>query len=492
MTYEKKRNDYRFKNGALELLINKIWRKISVENIIFEDVVGEGANGIVLKGFQKPFDREVGIKFWLPNQKSKNGKVNLNQYLEEIKKITKLKDRRIIQMFTGSTISQQDNGIFYSVMDYIDGITLKKWLEEHKSSHYINEKVKIAKEILETMSKCHELGIYHGDLHSKNIMITKNNEISILDFGTSFFSKGSNENKAREREAFLLAETIFSIVGNYNIIEYCRFKMPKYISEKDYIENDVRIYDPKYIGKTLYHLINIVDLLELVNYHLDNQINDEISKEVVECHYIDLEKFLIMLANKKPSKEMFSGFLFVLDEYMEYNVFETKGNELEWISCKIYYDILLQKLNDTGRTDEVEHLLTLDSDISDTYIKVINWIIYNSNLPFEEVLDLILDIFKKGFHDCFVLMRFMMWIKLQEIYEKNGKIALFAKNDLLRMFVEIKDNNDEYSYWEDYVRELYNNIITSLDNEELYKDLQNIKFELLNNEDAYKKYLYLN
>jgi len=85
MTYEKKRNDYRFKNGALELLINKIWRKISVENIIFEDVVGEGANGIVLKGFQKPFDREVGIKFWLRNQKSNIGKVNLIQYIEEIK-----------------------------------------------------------------------------------------------------------------------------------------------------------------------------------------------------------------------------------------------------------------------------------------------------------------------------------------------------------------------------------------------------------------------
>jgi len=72
MEKNKKRNDYEFQNGKLKLFFNSVWKEPAIDNIEFIDVIGEGANGIVLKGIQEPFDREVAIKFWLPNKRARD------------------------------------------------------------------------------------------------------------------------------------------------------------------------------------------------------------------------------------------------------------------------------------------------------------------------------------------------------------------------------------------------------------------------------------
>ncbi|WBL46097.1 hypothetical protein LOR37_15615 [Clostridium estertheticum] len=58
-----------------------------------------------------------------------------------------------------------------SVMEYVKGCTLNDWLNSSKSNNR-DLRNRIAKEILQTIKKCHDLKIYHGDLHSKNIIIS--------------------------------------------------------------------------------------------------------------------------------------------------------------------------------------------------------------------------------------------------------------------------------------------------------------------------------
>lgn len=67
------------------------------------------------------------------------------------------------------------------VMEYVDGITLREFLQQNPSNQ---TKRKIAKEILEAMAYYHRLQIIHRDLKPDNILITRNgNNVKIIDFG---------------------------------------------------------------------------------------------------------------------------------------------------------------------------------------------------------------------------------------------------------------------------------------------------------------------
>ena len=77
------------------------------------------------------------------------------------------------------------------MMEYIDGITLKDFVERHKDTKSQSRKVKelydkIFNEMLDAMSYFHSKQIIHRDLKPSNILITNNgNNVKIIDFGLS-------------------------------------------------------------------------------------------------------------------------------------------------------------------------------------------------------------------------------------------------------------------------------------------------------------------
>ena len=67
------------------------------------------------------------------------------------------------------------------VMEYVEGITLKKWL---LTGHSRKERRRIAMQLLEAVGYIHSKGIVHRDLKPENIIITLNgNEVKLIDFG---------------------------------------------------------------------------------------------------------------------------------------------------------------------------------------------------------------------------------------------------------------------------------------------------------------------
>ena len=67
------------------------------------------------------------------------------------------------------------------VMEYVEGITLKKWL---LTDHSRKERRRIAMQLLEAVGYIHSKGIVHRDLKPENIIITLNgDEVKLIDFG---------------------------------------------------------------------------------------------------------------------------------------------------------------------------------------------------------------------------------------------------------------------------------------------------------------------
>jgi len=67
------------------------------------------------------------------------------------------------------------------VMEYVEGITLKKWLQ---AAHSRKERRRIAMQLLDAVSYIHSKGIVHRDLKPENIIITLNgDQVKLIDFG---------------------------------------------------------------------------------------------------------------------------------------------------------------------------------------------------------------------------------------------------------------------------------------------------------------------
>lgn len=118
------------------------------------------------------------------------------------------------------------NGTFYIVMDYIDGVGLDRFLEQNVIS--MAEKLRILTEICEVVNYLHDKKqLVHTDLKPQNVMIDEAGVVHIIDFGTAMqknelleirsFSKGFTAPEVAEQKPIDYRIDIYSIGG---IIKY--------------------------------------------------------------------------------------------------------------------------------------------------------------------------------------------------------------------------------------------------------------------------------
>jgi serine/threonine protein kinase/lipopolysaccharide biosynthesis regulator YciM len=138
--------------------------------------LGEGGMGVVYKARDTKLDRTVALKF-LPPHLSIN-KEEKKRFIHEAKAAAALDHPNIC---TIHEIGETEEGQMFIAMACYEGETLKDKIATRPLP--IAEAIITAIQIAQGLQRAHESHIIHRDIKSANIIVTKRNEVKILDFG---------------------------------------------------------------------------------------------------------------------------------------------------------------------------------------------------------------------------------------------------------------------------------------------------------------------
>ena len=157
-----------------------------------KEIIGVGGMAVVYKAYDTIESRVVAIKILKSEFVSNEDFVR--RFKNESKAIAVLSHANIVKVYDVSF----GDLIQYIVMEYIDGITLKQYIETNGSIPWKNT-VSIVMQILRALQHAHDKGIIHRDVKPQNIMITRDGTIKVTDFGIARFAR--NEHKTMTDKA---------------------------------------------------------------------------------------------------------------------------------------------------------------------------------------------------------------------------------------------------------------------------------------------------
>ena len=150
------------------------------------ELIGVGGMAYVYKAFDRVEGRWVAIKI-LKEEFSDNSDF-LRRFRNESKAIAVLNHPNIVKVYDVSFGDQ----IQYIVMEYIDGITLKEYIEQEGAIRW-QEAVHFTIQILMALECAHEKSIIHRDIKPQNIMLLEDGTIKVADFGIARFLQSETQ-----------------------------------------------------------------------------------------------------------------------------------------------------------------------------------------------------------------------------------------------------------------------------------------------------------
>lgn len=150
------------------------------------ELLGVGGMAYVYKAYDNIEKRWVAIKI-LKEELAGNSDF-LRRFRNESKAIAVLSHPNIVKVYD---VSFGDR-IQYIVMEYIDGITLKQYIEQQGEIKW-REALYFTVQILRALQHAHEKGIIHRDIKPQNIMLLEDGTIKVTDFGIARFSQAETQ-----------------------------------------------------------------------------------------------------------------------------------------------------------------------------------------------------------------------------------------------------------------------------------------------------------
>ncbi len=140
------------------------------------DIIGEGGMGYVFLARHRKIERLVAIK--MLHEKLVIKPLLRERFKREAALLAKLQHKNIVILYD---YEEQPNGLFL-IMEFVQGKMMSEILKK-EGAIPVEKAKKYMLQILDAFSYAHNMGIVHRDIKPSNIMITKSDDVKILDFG---------------------------------------------------------------------------------------------------------------------------------------------------------------------------------------------------------------------------------------------------------------------------------------------------------------------
>ena len=171
--------------------------------------VGKGGFGITYIAMDLPKEEIVAVKEFFPaklairdeesdavlpasEDKALYFRTGLKSFCEEGRLLQLCADIPAIVSFREML---RENETAYLVMDYVQGISLRKYMKQHREPFAEDQALELMRPIMEALSAMHRRGILHRDISPENLILGEDQRLTLIDFGAAReFSTDEEEN----------------------------------------------------------------------------------------------------------------------------------------------------------------------------------------------------------------------------------------------------------------------------------------------------------
>ena len=148
-------------------------------------VLGEGAMGVVYKGFDPGIERTVALKTMrrqLHDDDARGDSGWAERFRNEAQAAGRLMHPGIVAVYDYGEASTSEGELAYIAMEFVEGESLEQRLAG-PASFAPGEAAGLVSQLLDALGHAHALGVWHRDIKPANLLVTREGRLKIADFG---------------------------------------------------------------------------------------------------------------------------------------------------------------------------------------------------------------------------------------------------------------------------------------------------------------------
>jgi len=195
-----------------------------------EELIGAGGMGAVYKARQEGLDRIVALKI-LPEEFGHDVKFAL-RFTREARTLARLNHPNIVSVYEFGHIEEN----YFFLMEYVDGSTLRDVVRTGQLQP--DEALAIVPRLCDALQYAHDKDVVHRDIKPENILIAKDGQVKIVDFGLSrLLGSGSHQD---------------FLTGTHQVMGTPRYMAPEQLEGAHNVDHRADIYS---LGVVFYEML---------------------------------------------------------------------------------------------------------------------------------------------------------------------------------------------------------------------------------------------